>query len=370
MKTALLYGGSSVEHEISILSALQVAKYFKKDELVLVYISKENKMYMCENLFDYDFYSTLPLNKCKEVEFEKQHMDIFLKSKGLFPKRTKIDLVFPLMHGVSGEDGTIQGLFEFYYLPYAQSKLSTCAIFMDKDLTRKMFKVFDIPHTQGITLHKREVLSNLECLKDIQIPKPWIIKPAKGGSSIGINCVYNDDQMNRKVCETLAFDNKVVLEEKLEHVREFNIAVIGNECHQTLSNIEEIHISQDIYSYTDKYGGSIVKQKPATRTCPAKLEESIANEIKELARKTFIDFECNGVVRFDFLYSDHLMMNEVNIIPGSYSIYLFKGILTPFEIIEILKKSALDQYTKNMKEIRTIDSFIFKKNWHKDYLKK
>lgn len=370
MKIALLYGGSSTEHEISVLSALQLVKYFKEDEVILVYVSKENRFYIGECLHDFDFYADADLRLCKEVIFEKRYQEVYLRVKKAFNRKIAVDMAFPLMHGASGEDGCIQGMLELLNLPYAQSPLSTCAIFMDKDLMRKMYRVFDVPHNEGLTLYKDDVLCDLDRLKEIELEKPWILKPAKGGSSIGINCVYDDMRMKRLICESFAFDSKLILEKKLENVREFNIAVLGNEHEQILSNIEEIHIDHDYYSYSDKYGGSIVKQKPAARTCPAELDEKLADEIKELAKKSFVDFECSGVVRFDFLYDDHLMMNEINIIPGSYSIYLFKGILTPYEIIELLKKCAKEKHLKKIKEIRQIDSFVFKRKWNLNLLKK
>ena len=363
---ALFYGGCSLEHEISILSALQFVKYFEKDEVILVYVSKENKYYIGECLYDFDFYSKLKLTQCKEVLLEKKDMDVYIKTKGMFPKKILIDCIFPLMHGLSGEDGAIQGIFEFLDIPYAESKLSTCAIFMDKDLTRKMFEVHQIPYADGITLYKQDVLRNLDCLNQIKI----LFLLFAFSFAIGINCVYEDDEMNQKVLETFSFDSKIILERKYENIREFNVAVLGNAYEQKISHIEEVHMNHDFYSYSDKYGGSVVKQKPASRTCPADIYEDLEKEIKEMARKAFVQFECSGVVRFDFLYSDHLMMNEVNIIPGSYSMYLFKGICTSKEMIEILKNCAIENYIEKAKEIRNLDSFIFKKNWNESYLKK
>lgn len=370
MKIALFFGGNSTEHEISILSALQVVKYFKEDEVILVYVSKDNHFYIGECLSEFDFYRQTNLHLCKEVVLEKKYQDIYLKVKKSFHTKIFIDMAFPLMHGASGEDGCIQGLFELYGLPYAQSPLSTCAIFMDKDLMRKMYQVFQVPHNEGMTIYKDDVLNNLDCLKDVSIEKPWIVKPAKGGSSIGINCVENEDRMERQVLESFAFDNKLIVEKKLEKMREFNIAVIGNAHEQCVSNIEEIHIDHDYYSYSDKYGGSIVKQHPATRTCPAEIEDELKEEIMTLAKRCFVEFECSGVVRFDFLYNDHLMMNEINIIPGSYSIYLFKHILTPQDMIAKMKAYAMEKHIRKMKEITQIDSFVFKQNWSLQHLKK
>lgn len=370
MKIACVYGGCSIEHEISILTALQLLKYFDEDEVILIYVSKENRFFIGECLKDFEFYETLQMNHCHEIIFEKKYQDVYVKEKRPFGKKTRIDLVFPFMHGASGEDGSIQGYFELLNVPYAQSKCSTCAIFMDKDIMRKMFKACDIPCNPALVLHKQDILNDLDQLNKIELAKPWIVKPAKGGSSIGINCIYDSVKMNRLICESFAFDRKLVLEHKLENVREFNIAVLGNEHEQMTSLIEEIHINHDYYSYSDKYGGSIVKQNNATRSVPAQIDQILENEMKELALRAFKIFECSGVVRFDFLYTDHLMMNEINIIPGSLSIYLFKGICTPSKMIQLLKKYAFEEFQMKSREIHEIDSFIFKNQTHIDYLNK
>ncbi|MGN1344049.1 MAG: hypothetical protein ACI4U3_05675 [Traorella sp.] len=370
MNIALLFGGNSIEHEISILTALQLIKYFKEDKMIPIYISKDNQFYIGKELLDFDFYSKINLKKCQSVIFENHNQEHFIRIKKSFRKPIPIDLVIPCMHGTSGEDGSIQGMLEILNIPYAQSKLSTCAICMDKDLTRKMFDVFKIPHTLGVTLIKDKTIHQLDCLNEIKIPKPWILKPAKGGSSIGINCVNDDEHMVLKVCETFAYDNKIILEEKLENFREFNVAIVGDEYEQIISNIEEIHSVHDFYSYSDKYGGSIVKQNLTQRTLPAMIEDDLAEEIKKMAIKAFLDFECSGVVRFDFLYDDHLMLNEINIIPGSFSIYLFRNICLPEKIMEMIIHIAKRQYVKKKREIRQIDSFIFKKKWNQMILKK
>lgn len=370
MKIACVYGGCSIEHEISILTALQFIKYFDEDEIVFIYVSKENRFYIGECLKNFEFYTTLSLKSCQEIIFERKYQDVYIKEKRPFGRKTSIDLVFPLMHGASGEDGSMQGYFDLLNVPYAQSKCSTCAIFMDKDLMRKMFKACDIPCNPAIVLHKQEILNNLDQLQKIEIQKPWIVKPAKGGSSIGINCIVDEHKMNRLVCESFAFDSKLILEHKLENVREFNIAVIGNENEQMTSNIEEIHIHHDYYSYSDKYGGSIVKQNNSTRTVPAEIDEKLETAIKELSLRAFKEFECRGVVRFDYLFTDHLMMNEINIIPGSLSVYLFKGICTPSEMIQLLKKYALEEYRMKSREIHEIDSFIFKNHELSEYINK
>ena len=363
MNIGLLYGGNSCEHEISILSMLQLCKYFK-DEVTLIYLSKENRFYTGECLKEYEFYRDINLKKCKEISFSKQNQEVILKPKDFFSKSMIIDMIFPILHGGVGEDGSIQGFFELLDIPYAQSKLSTCNLCMDKDLTKKLFQVYELPHLSSITLNNYQVLANLKGLEEIKIPKPWIIKPSKGGSSIGINCVSNDEEMTKKIVETFAFDNKIIVEPKLENAREFNIAILGDEHEQYFSNIEEVQSNHDFYSYTDKYGGSTLKQSPASRTLNPILEENLENQIKEIALKSFKAFECSGVVRFDFLYSNQLYLNEINTIPGSYSIYLFRNILEPTQFIEILKNIAITQYKYKKQEIKSLDSFVFKNNWN------
>lgn len=369
MKIAVLYGANSLEHEISILSALQIRKHFTEDEVILVYMSKSHHFYVGECLKEFDFYRDCNVKRCKEVEFVKKNTEVYLKEKGLFGKKTEIEMVFPMMHGAHGEDGCIQGYLELLNIPYAQSTPAVCALLMDKDLMRKMFLSLNIPMNEGVTLHKGTILCDLKLLNDIQISKPWIIKPARSGSSIGINVIENEDQMHRLICESFCFDSKLILEKKLEKVREFNVAVMGNASEQIISNIEEILINHDYYSYTDKYGGSFVKQHVASRVLPAMIEDSLKEEIITLSKKAFVEMECSGVVRFDYFYTDQLLLNEINAIPGSLSMYLFKDICTPSEMINVLKKCAMDKHMSKLRTLYSIDSFIFKKDNEIHYLK-
>ena len=369
MNIGIFFGSNSCEHEISILSTLQLIKYFK-DEITLIYISKDHKLYIGDCLKEYDFYSNINLKKCKEITLFKKNQELYINPKDIFSKPILIDMVFPILHGASGEDGCIQGLFELLDIPYAQSKLSTCVLGIDKDLMKKYFQIYNLPYLKSITLTKQQVLSNIEILNDIEIELPWIIKPVCGGSSIGINCIKNKEEMAKKIIETFAFDNKILIEPKLENIKEYNIAILGDENEQIFSNIEEVYVQEDIYSYTDKYGGSTIKQKPATRSLNPIIDEVLEKQIKEISRKAFLCFECSGVVRFDFIYSDYLILNEINIIPGSYSIYLFKNIMEPVLIIETIKNIALRQYKVKKQTIHNLDSFIFKKNWNQYLLKK
>ena len=367
MRIALLYGSKSCEHEISILSTLQLMKHFKNDEILLIYISKDNKFYIGNKLKEYNFYKNIKLNQLKEITFINKENELNIKIKNTL-KYIPIDMIFPILHGSYGEDGCIQGYLELLNIPYAQSNLTTCALCMDKELTKQICILNNIPTLEYEVLTKYQVLSNLECIDHIHIEKPWIIKPARLGSSIGIN-IINNHEIN-KIIESLTFDNKIIIEHKLSNNKEYNIAILGDEHEQILSNIEEVQINDDYYTYTDKYGGSTVKQQPTTRILNPILDIHLENEIKEMACKAFKTFHCKGVVRFDFLFEDKLYLNEINVIPGSYSIYLFKNIMEPSQIIETLKNIALSEYKKNNQMIKTLDSTIFKNNWNQYQLKK
>ena len=367
MRIALLYGSKSCEHEISILSTLQLMKYFKNDEIILIYMNKDNKYYIGDKLKEYDFYRNINLNKLKEITLINKTNEIYIKIKNSL-KTIPIDMIFPILHGSYGEDGCIQGYLELLNIPYAQSNLTTCTICMDKDITKKLCLLNNIPTLEYEVLTKQQVLSNLDCINNIPIEKPWIIKPARLGSSIGINIIHNEE--TNKIIESLSFDHKVIIEHKLSNKKEYNIAILGDEYEQILSNIEEVQISDEYYTYTDKYGGSTVKQQPTIRILNPEIDKELENEIKEIALKAFKVFNCKGVVRFDFLYKDKLYLNEINVIPGSYSIYLFKNILEPTQIIEIIKNISLNEYKKNNQIIKTLDSSIFKKNWNQYYIKK
>ena len=367
MRIALLYGSKSCEHEISILSTLQLMKYFKNDEIILIYISKENKFYIGEQLKEYNFYKNINLNKLKEITLQNKNNEINIKIKNNI-KTIPIDMIFPILHGNYGEDGCIQGYLELLNIPYAQSSLPTCALCIDKDLTKKICILNHIPTLEYEVLTKHQVLSNLDCINQIKLEKPWIIKPARLGSSIGINIINHDE--TDKIIESLTFDHKVIVEHKLANKKEYNIAILGDEYEQILSNIEEVQVSEDYYTYTDKYGGSTVKQQPTIRVLNPEIDDELENQIKEIALKAFKVFNCKGVVRFDFLVEDKLYLNEINVIPGSYSIYLFKNIIEPVQIIETIKNIALSEYKKNSQNIKTLDSTIFKNNWNQYQLKK
>ena len=367
MKIALLYGSQSCEHEISILSTLQIMKYFKNDEIILIYMSKDNKFYISKHLKEYDFYRNINLNKCKEITFINKNHETFIKIKHSL-KTIPIDMIFPILHGSYGEDGCIQGYLEILNIPYAQSNLTTCALCIDKELTKKICEYNNIPILEYEVFKKQQVLSNLDSIHQIKIEKPWIIKPARLGSSIGIN-VMKETDIN-KMIDSLKFDHKIIVEHKLSNKKEYNIAILGDEYEQILSNIEQVQVSEDYYSYTDKYGGSTVKQQPTTRILSPDLEYDLENKIKEIALKAFKVFNCKGVVRFDFLIDEKIYLNEINVIPGSYSIYLFKNIIEPTQIIEILKNISLNEYKKRNQNIKTLDSNIFKKNWNQYQLKK
>lgn len=372
---ALVYGGSSVEHDVSIVSALQSYHAFdhEKYEVELVYYSRNQHFYVGKILEDFSFYQNFNPKQCDEVTFERTKIETKLKYKKRWKKAIPIDIAFPIIHGTSGEDGCLQGFFETYRLPYCESKCSTCAIHQDKDLMKKMFTFFNYPQIPWLTIEREISLFQIDEIKNLPISKPWVIKPAKAGSSIGIQIIEDDYQINQKICESFAFDQKLVIEEKKEKIREFNLAVVGDFQSQILSQVEEVVKSDEIFSYNDKYGGSVFKGAPPIRFIPAIIDEALETQIKQLGQQAFVECECSGVVRFDFIYDtveEKLYLNEVNLIPGSLSFGLFKDILTPTQLLDICIDVGFKNESRKMKEVREMNSFILKKDLSQMMLKK
>ena len=370
---ALVYGGCSVEHEVSVLTALHIAKYLPEEfDVILVYYDKHQHFYIGESLSDPAFYQELDYTHLSEVIFEYKNFLTYLKPKALFRKRIQIDIVLPLVHGTSGEDGTLQGLFETMQLPYCQSSLVSCAMGMDKEITKKWLRAHELPTVEERIFYREDVASDIDKLEECDLPFPWILKPAHGGSSIGIQCADADENLIRKALECFAFDQKLLIETKLKDHREFNIAVLGDRDNQIASHIEEVFKSEEILSYQDKYGGSRVKNAPqASAHLPADISIELKEEMTALAIQAFKAFDCSGVVRIDFfLHEGKLYINELNMIPGSLSLYLFEGLIEKKEILSTILLLGFKKYRLKMREIRRIESPLLKQDLSLNMLKK
>lgn len=346
MKTnvAFFYGCRSVEHEVSIISAVQAMMAIDKEkyDITPVYVTKDGEMYTGEKLFTIEEYRDLPqlLSSCKKVFFVRENGEVFMKQekeKGLFKKEAeaiRIDVAFPVVHGTNCEDGTIQGYLEFLGLPYVGCDILSSAVGMDKSVFKDVLKNAGLPVLDCVTFTSREYLSDKENkTREIaeKVGFPLIVKPVNLGSSVGISKVNSAEELDEALTLAISFANKILVERAVTHIREINCSVLGdvNECFPSVC--EEPFMNDEILSYEDKYlsnskGGQSKGMASLGRKIPADLTEEQSEEIRSLACRIFKAIGASGVVRIDFiidLAENKVYANEINTIPGSLSFYLW-----------------------------------------------
>lgn len=363
MKTVVgvFFGGKSVEHEVSIISAMQVIENLdsEKYDIVPVYISKDNKFYTSELLTKVEEFRDLEETKrmSNEVYFTSEDLKLVLNAKrGLFKKvLAKIDIAFPVVHGLNVEDGTLEGMLEMYNIPYVGCDVCASAVGMNKIIFKKVLEASKLPVVEYETLNVEEFNEDADMAYEKitrTLSLPIIVKPANLGSSVGIEVIKQKDEFKEKMQNVFAFCDSVLVERCVTNLREINCSVLGNFVEQDVSVLEEPIKNDEILSYKDKYMGDGSKSgklgakssklsgtkgsgmASLSRKIPAELTKSQEDEIYSLAKETFKTLNCEGISRIDFIIdgdSNKIYVNEINTIPGSLSFYLWqpKGISFP-----------------------------------------
>ena len=363
MKTVIgvFFGGKSVEHEVSIISALQVVENLDKEkyDIIPIYISKDNKFYSSEFLSDINRYKDLDeiVRLSDEVYFTHENGSLLVNKKdGIFKKVLfKIDIVFPVVHGLNVEDGTLEGFLEMYNIPYVGCDVCSSAVGMNKIIFKKVLESSNIPVVEYDTLNISEFEQDskkaFEKIKD-KLSLPIIVKPANLGSSVGIEIIKDEKEFVPKMQQVFEFCENVLIERCITNLREINCSVVGDFSSQEVSVLEEPIKEDEILSYKDKYlgngkGGKLSKMgrkssgmASLTRKIPAQLNKDQEDEIYNLAKNTFKLLNCEGISRIDFIIdgdNNKIYVNEINTIPGSLSFYLWepKGV----KFSELLNKA-------------------------------
>ncbi len=346
MKTnvAFFFGCRSVEHEVSIISAVQAMRAVDREkyDVTPVYVTKEGEMYTGDALFTIEEYRDLDAlyKKCRKVFFARSGESVVMKyeSKGMFSKNKDItiDVAFPVVHGTNCEDGTIQGYFEYLGLPYVGCDILSSAVGMDKAVFKDVVKRAGVPVLECIEIRSREYAQNKEALTEKiikEIGLPLIVKPVNLGSSVGITKVSDVDGFDEAMSLAISFSDKVLIERAIENLREINCSVLGDADNCEASVCEEPFMNDEILSYEDKYmggskSGASKGMASLGRKIPADIPEELSNEIKELSCKIFKAIGANGVVRIDFMLDTaetRVYANEINTIPGSLAFYLWEA---------------------------------------------
>ncbi len=379
INVAVFFGCVSVEHEVSIISAVQAMASMDREkyDIYPVYVTKEGEMVTGEALFDIENFKDIPslLEKCTSVTFLRKNGKAVMSNekKGLFAKNKEvvIDVAFPIVHGTNCEDGTMQGYFEFLGLPYVGCDIVSSAVGMDKAVFKDVLKRFNLPVLDCITFYAREYAEDKEKMADEIIEKiglPAIVKPVNLGSSVGIKKANDKTALIDAIDLAVSFADKVLVEKAVTGLREINCSVLGDSDECIASVCEEPFMTDEILSYEDKYtsggkktGGS-KGMASLSRKVPADLDEKRNEEIRKLACKIFKALGCCGVVRIDFMIdtdTDTVYANEINTIPGSLSFYLWEPAGVPYkELLDRMISLAFRRQRKKEDLTFTIDTNI------------
>ena len=353
LTVGILFGGRSVEHDISIITALQIYESIDKNKynVIPLYLNHNNEIYTGLKYFDIDTYKKPITDKPHILTFYND--TYILKSiTQKFKKRVKIDLIFNSVHGMGVEDGTIAGYLEFIGIPYTSPSILGSSICQDKAFTKTIIKDLNIPVLDYIVIKNDQKLNLLKITQDLKYPK--IIKPAHLGSSIGISVVNNQEELIKEIQKAFVYDNKIIIEDFLENFKEYNVAIYERKNQYIISSIEIIQKENKIFDFDEKY---INHHKEQTHQILK--DEELINKINNIVIKAYDYLELSGVVRFDFIEKDELYLNEINTIPGALANYLFKDKNLSFSVlIDEQIKEAIFTSTKRKRLIKTFNSSV------------
>jgi len=370
---AVLFGGKSVEHEISVISALQAMNSVDKEKYKIfpIYMTKKNEFFLSDYLLNIEEYKNIPelLKKSTRINLVVEGDKTFI-----YPRKRKvfsvskplglIDVAFPIVHGTNVEDGTLQGYLKTLNLPFVGCDVLSSAVCMDKFNTKIMlnFAGFPVLECLRFTLEDYKNLKNMIQLTQEKFEYPVIVKPINLGSSIGIGKAKNVEELENIIADAFLFANKIIIERAVSDMKEINCSVIGDSVEAIASECEEPIGYNELLSYSDKYEGGGKGMAGSQRKIPADISYDTKNKIQQLAVDSFKFLDCNGVARIDFLIDNstgEIWLNEVNTIPGSLSFYLWEpaGLKYP-QLIDKLISLALSRKRKEEDIMYSFDTNI------------
>ena len=340
IKVGVIFGGETVEHEISIITAVQAMNSMNEEkyEIIPIYIGKDRIWYTGDMLKEIDIYSNFDDLKryAKKVTLCKRDGGFYLvNTSGVFRHDAKeLDIAFPIVHGNNAEDGTLQGYLDTIGIPYVGSKVLGSALGQDKVVMKQVFAASNIPFVPYTWFFDTEYLDDTNKIKkDIkELGYPVIVKPATLGSSVGITVVKKETELDSAINDAIRYDNKIIVEKLVSNLVEVNCSVVGNYEHQETSELEEVMSSEEFLSYRDKYlgNGKGTKSKgmaSTSRVIPARISSKLKMEIEDISKAAFKALNLSGVCRIDYLIdkkANKVYINEPNTIPGSLAFYLWE----------------------------------------------
>ena len=382
-KIGVIFGGVTCEHDVSVVTGLQLIENVdkSKNEVIPIYIHSNGEWYTGEKLLDPNIYKNFDKieNQLRKVTIMPNKKGlIILPGTGLFAKASliELDVVIPAMHGMNGEDGTLQGLLELSNIPYTSSGVLGASVGMDKILMKKVFEAHNLPilpyeyflRDEWYT-NKNEIIVKLET----QLAYPMFVKPSNLGSSIGISKAKDREGLIHAIEVAIEYDSRIIVEKAVENLIEINCSALGIADDVKASVCERPVSWQEFLTFEDKYlrGGKNSKtsldskqsgMENMSRKIPADIPEEQTKQIQELTIKAFKSLNSKGVARIDYIIdkdTNQIYINEINTIPGSFSFYLWKesGLSYP-ELIEKLIEIAEKANEEKNKNVYTFKSDI------------
>jgi D-alanine-D-alanine ligase len=352
---AVIFGGRSGEHDVSLMSARSVLSVLDSEKYTVIQIgvTRSGQWFTGQNVLEaFESNSLDQLLPVVLLAEPSEHQLFVRKGNNLEPIQ-KIDVVFPLIHGTFGEDGTLQGFFELADLAYVGCGVLSSAVGMDKSLFKDVMRANGIPVVESILATRIEINHSMnELIRKIEVslPYPVFVKPANLGSSVGISKCTSRSELLEGLLEAAQYDRRVLIERGID-AREIEVSVLGNE-QPIASTPGEIRPADDFYTYEAKY-----LDDNSELMIPAKLEDGLAASIKQIALRAFSAIDGAGLARVDFLLdrrTNEIYLSEVNTIPGFTKISMYpkllqfdgityKDLVDKLVHLALLRKSDRDQ---------------------------
>jgi D-alanine-D-alanine ligase len=373
----VVFGGRSVEHDVSIITAhnpiIDSLLASNKYEVVPIYISKSGSWYSTGEMNDINYFRSgleEKLSKLKPLSLDINAGLTLIESGTFGSKKTKIDIVFPAMHGTNGEDGSLMGLLRMANVPFVGCDLSASAVAMDKVLTKEVAENAGIKVVPYIwfTKHDFETDRNKVLEKIKHLKYPLFIKPVHLGSSIGISKVKSESELQNALEVALHYDEKVLVEEGVQNLIEVTLPIMGND-DPVPASIERPLNKTEFFDFSDKYlsqGKKVGGVNQNYSEIPAKIDDELSKKVIESGLATYNVLGCTGIARVDFLIDSEtrdVFVNEVNTLPGSLYQHNWKQSgVSNIELVERLVSLALERFEALSKE-----TFVFNSNILESY---
>lgn len=393
LKVAVIYGSRTCEHDVSIVSALQAMDNLDKNEyeIVPVYIARDGQWYTGRLLRNITFYSAfkpelvthvapvmsedgkltlMPVTSIAPHGF-KGMVKVLMSNMNLGEDTVeKCDVVLPVMHGMNGEDGTLQGLLELFNVPYTSTGVLGSALGMDKIAMKQFFRGCGLSVVDGMWFARSEWNKNHEeVLNRVEssCPYPVYVKPANLGSSIGISRATDRQSLIKAIETAVEYDRRILVERGIEKPVEINCSALRIKGEVRASLCEMPASWEEFLTFDDKYlrgskSGKGQGMESLARKVPAPISDELTQRIQQMTTQVYNAMDCKGVVRIDYMLDgDELYINEINIIPGSLAFYLWEPLGISFkEMLDCMIEDAFTAYAEKNRSVFSYDSSILR----------